>query len=91
MILVSMLVMYVLMYLNTYALDHPAWSQTRGWMALMMGGVMAVIMLAFMWGMYASRGINWGIVAASLGRVLKVGSCSRSHVFHEEVEERSDP
>lgn len=33
MILVSTLVMYVLMYLITYGLDHIAWSQTRGWMA----------------------------------------------------------
>lgn len=72
MILVSTLVMFMLMYLNTYELDHIAWSQTRGWMALLMGGAMAVIMLAFMWSMYASRATNWSIVAAGL--VVAAGS-----------------
>ena len=51
----STIVMYGLMYLNTYALDHVFFSQTRMWMALYMGGMMAVIMLAFMLGMYSNR------------------------------------
>jgi hypothetical protein len=72
MILASTIVMYVLMYLNTYALDHVAWSQTRGWMALMMGGAMAIVMLAFMWGMYPSRAANAGILAA--GALVAAGS-----------------
>ncbi|MEC7933222.1 MAG: DUF305 domain-containing protein, partial [Pseudomonadota bacterium] len=50
MIATSTLVMYGLMYLNSYALDHVEFSQTRGWMALLMGAVMAIVMLAFMWG-----------------------------------------
>lgn len=65
MILTSTVVMYGLMYLNTYELDHVAWSQTRAWMALLMGGVMAVIMMGFMWGMYDKKGRNWGIMAAA--------------------------
>ena len=55
MIATSTVVMYGLMYLNTYALDHVFFSQTRMWMALYMGAVMAMIMLAFMLGMYSSR------------------------------------
>lgn len=66
MILVSTLTMYVLMHLNTYAIEDVAWSQTRGWMALMMGGAMAIVMLPFMWSMYDNRSANWSIVAASL-------------------------
>ncbi|WP_433989749.1 hypothetical protein SuNHUV7_05590 (plasmid) [Pseudoseohaeicola sp. NH-UV-7] len=54
----STVVMYCLMYLNTYALDHVFFSQTRMWMALYMGGMMAVIMLAFMLGMYSNRSAN---------------------------------
>ncbi|TNC45307.1 DUF305 domain-containing protein [Rubellimicrobium rubrum] len=65
MIVVSTLVMYVLMYLNTYEWDHIAWSQTRGWMALLMGGVMALIMLGFMWGMYKNKAANIAILAAA--------------------------
>lgn len=54
MIATSTVVMYGLMYLNTYALDHVFYSQTRMWMALYMGGAMAIVMLAFMLGMYAN-------------------------------------
>lgn len=57
----STVVMYGLMYLNTYALDHIFFSQTRMWMALYMGGVMAIIMLAFMLGMYSNQKINTAI------------------------------
>jgi len=51
MIATSTVVMFGLMYLNTYALSHVQFSQTRTWIALVMGAVMAVIMLTFMWGM----------------------------------------
>ena len=51
MIAVSTIVMFGLMYLNTYQADHVFFSQTRMWMALYMGAVMAAIMLAFMWTM----------------------------------------
>lgn len=54
----STVVMFGLMYLNTYALDHVFFSQTRMWMALYMGGIMAIIMLAFMLGMYSNRKAN---------------------------------
>ena len=65
MIASSTIVMFGLMYLNTYSLAHIAFSQTRMWMAVVMGAVMAVIMLGFMWGMYANRRLNIGIVVAS--------------------------
>ena len=58
MIATSTVVMYGLMYLNTYALDHVWFSQTRFWMALLMGAVMAMIMLGFMWGMYRRPLLN---------------------------------
>ncbi len=66
MIATSTVVMFGLMYLNTYALDHVFYSQTRTWMAVVMGAVMALIMIGFMWGMYPRRGANVGIVAASV-------------------------
>ena len=65
MIATSTLIMYGLMYLNTYALDHVFFSQTRAWMALYMGAVMAIVMLLFMWGMYRSRAANMAILALS--------------------------
>jgi len=66
MIATSTLVMFALMYLNTYALDHVWFSQTRAWMALLMGAVMAVIMLAFMLKMYDNRRVNIGIFIGSV-------------------------
>jgi hypothetical protein len=65
MIATSTVVMFGLMYLNTYALDHVAYSQTRTWMALVMGATMTVIMLGFMWGMYRNRAVNVAILVAS--------------------------
>jgi len=65
MIATSTVVMFALMYLNTYALEHIAFSETRAFMALVMGAAMAAVMLAFMWGMYPDRRINAAILAAA--------------------------
>lgn len=65
MIAASTLIMFGLMYLNTFAVDHVWYSQTRTWMALLMGAVMAAIMLGFMWGMYKVRSVNLAILVAS--------------------------
>lgn len=54
----STFVMFALMYLNTYALPHVLWSETRFWMAFVMGAAMAVVMLLFMWSMYRNRAKN---------------------------------
>ena len=62
MIATSTVVMFGLMYLNTYALSHIEFSQTRMWMALVMGAVMALIMIGFMWGMYKDRTKNFIIL-----------------------------
>ena len=67
MIAVSTLVMFGLMYLNTYAADHIYFSETRAYMAVVMGAAMAVVMLAFMWTMYPSRPANIAILVASVG------------------------
>ncbi|WP_050526707.1 DUF305 domain-containing protein [Pseudorhodobacter aquimaris] len=66
MIATSTVVMFGLMYLNTYALDHIFFSQTRMWMAIYMGAVMAIIMLAFMLGMYTNKRVNIAIFAGAV-------------------------
>ena len=66
MIATSTVVMFGLMYLNTYALSHIEFSQTRMWMALVMGAVMALIMIGFMWGMYKNTRANIGIVVGAI-------------------------
>ena len=61
MIITGTVLMYALMYLNTYAFDHVHWSETRAYMALVMGATMAIVMLAFMLHMYRNRAVNVGI------------------------------
>ncbi len=66
MIAASTAVMFVLMYLNTYALEHVFFSETRFYMAFVMGAAMAVIMLLFMLGMYKNSRVNMGILIGSV-------------------------
>lgn len=71
MILTSTVVMFVLMYLNTYAWEHVFFSETRTYMAIMMGAVMAVIMLAYMLGMYDNTTLN---IAIFVGAIILFGA-----------------
>jgi len=62
----STVLMFVLMYLNTYSIDHVFFSQTRLWMAFVMGAVMALVMLGFMWSMYRNVRLNVAILGLSV-------------------------
>lgn len=65
MIATSTVIMFGLMYLNTYAFEHVYWSETRAYMALIMGATMAIVMMAFMLGMYDHKGVNAAIFAVA--------------------------
>lgn len=65
MILTSTAMMFGLTYLSTYSTDHVFFSETRAYMALVMGSTMSVVMLLFMWNMYGSRAANVAIFIAS--------------------------
>jgi len=65
MIATSIIVMFGLMYLNTYQLDHVFFSETRAYMAILMGAAMAIIMLGFMRGMYTNKRVNLSIFVGS--------------------------
>jgi len=65
MIVTSTIVMFGLMYLNTYALEHVFFSEMRTYMALLMGAAMAIIMLAFMLSMYKNMTANIAIFAGA--------------------------
>jgi hypothetical protein len=55
MIATSVVVMYLTTYLNVFDVSHIHFSEERVYMALTMGGAMGVVMMAWMWGMYANR------------------------------------
>ena len=65
MILVSTVIMYFLMFLNVFQLNHIYFSEMRLLMTLIMGSVMAVVMLSFMWKMYDNKKWNIIILGAS--------------------------
>lgn len=66
MIAASTVVMFGLMYLNVYESAHIFFSETRLYMALVMGAAMAVVMLGFMLGMYSNNRLNVGIFVGSI-------------------------
>ncbi|MBI1291669.1 DUF305 domain-containing protein [bacterium] len=66
MIATSTAVMFGLMYLNTFQLDHVFFSETRFYMAFLMGATMALIMFGFMSKMYENKKANIGIVVGSI-------------------------
>lgn len=87
MIAASMVVMYVLSYVNSWEVFGHAWfSETRVFMVLMMGGAMAVIMLTFMLGMYRNRKVNAGIYIGSAIIMAAAIVLVRSQVTVDEVD-----
>jgi len=66
MITTSTVVMFGLMYLNTYQISHVVFSETRLYMALIMGATMGIIMLTFMRKMYTNIRLNIGIYAGCI-------------------------
>lgn len=63
MIAASTAVMFGLMYLNTDRAEHVFFSETRTYMAVVMGAAMAILMLGFMRSMYRRRDANLAILA----------------------------
>lgn len=70
MILISTIIMYFLMFVNVNEFAHIYFSQTRVYMAIFMGAVMAIIMMGFMWKMYDNKKLNAVIMGLSVLLVL---------------------
>lgn len=85
MIATSTAVMFGLMYLNAYRVDHVLFSETRGYMALVMGGAMAIVMLAFMWHMYRRRAANLAILAAAAALIVAALALVRTQATVDDV------
>ncbi|WP_062532542.1 DUF305 domain-containing protein [Jeotgalibaca dankookensis] len=66
MILTSAILMYGVMYLNTYQLDHVFFSEMRLYMTILSTAVMAFVMLLFMLHMLKNKKMNIGIIAGSV-------------------------
>lgn len=66
MIILSTVLMFIMMYFNTYEIDHVFFSRTRAFMALYMGAGMAFVMLLFMQNMYPNPKMNRFIFIGSI-------------------------
>ena len=78
-------VMFVVMYLNTWAFEHALWSWTRFYMAMMMAATMAAVMLLFMLPMYKDRRANTAIFVGSAVLFLAGLGLVRSQVLVGDV------
>jgi amino acid transporter len=66
MVITSTIIMFMFKYWSTFKVDHIFFSETRAYMALLMGATMAVIMLIFMTHMLKNRKVNIGILTGSV-------------------------
>jgi hypothetical protein len=66
MIAVSTFIMFFLMYQLVYSLDHAMFSLNRFIASLVMGCVMTVVMLGFMWSMYSGKTLKMAVVAGAI-------------------------
>ena len=81
MIATSTVVMFLLTYTNVWSASHVQVSEERIYMALLMGGAMAMVMLGFMWGMYRNTKANMAIMAGGLALAVLALFLSRSQLF----------
>jgi len=80
MIATSVVAMFFLMYQLSYSLDHATFSMNRLIASLVMGCVMAIVMLGFMWSMYEGKSTKVAVlvVSALLGVILLVVNRSQA-------------
>jgi hypothetical protein len=69
MIVTASVLMFCLMYLNTYELSHVWFSQTRLFMTFIMAGSMGLVMLFFMRDMYKNKRTNLAIIVGSIALI----------------------
>ena len=87
MIATSTVVMFVLTYTNAYDVGHIHFSLERLYMALLMGGAMALVMLSFMVSMmYKSRTLNIVVVVTALIVSGAAYYASRAQAFVDDDE-----
>lgn len=86
MIFTSAVLMYAIMYLHTYSVDHIFFSEMRLYMNLLMTAVMALVMLWFMRHMYTDKKINSYIVGGSIAVFALTLFLVRSQALVDDVD-----
>ena len=81
----SFVVMYCVMYLNTYSWDHVYFSLMRFYMTWLMILPMALIMLGFMSKMYPDQGLNRLIGGGAVALFVGIFFLMRTQTFVNDV------
>ncbi|NYS62030.1 DUF305 domain-containing protein [Vreelandella salicampi] len=85
MIATSTFIMFFLMYQLVYSFDHAMLSLNRLTASLVMGCVMTVVMLAFMWSMYKGMGTKIAVLVLALLFAVILLFVNRSQVLIGDV------
>lgn len=86
MVITSTIIMFIFKYWSTFKVDHIFFSETRAYMALLMGATMAVIMLIFMTHMLKNRKVNIAILMGSVIVFALSLFLLRSQTFVDDVD-----
>lgn len=85
MLSVSFVIMYGVMFLNAAQFDHVFLNLNRLYMALLMIGPMALVMLGFMTSMYKDKKLNTIIVGTSLIIIIGAFIMLRNQTFVDDA------
>lgn len=85
MIATSTFIMFFLMYQLVYLYGHAYFSLTRFLAALVMGCVMTVVMLGFMWTAYRGQGVKVAVAALGALAGVLILLANRSQIFIDDV------
>lgn len=85
MIVTSTVIMFFLMYQLIYSIDHATFSMNRLIASLLMGCIMAIVMLGFMWSMYQGQTTKIAVVAVAAVLAVALFSTNRSQALINDV------
>lgn len=85
MILTSAAIMFFLMYQLVYSFDHVFFSVNRLVASLVMGCVMTVVMLGFMWPMYEGQGTKIVVVLVAAAAGVTLLAMNRGQTLIDDV------
>ena len=85
MIATSTFIMFFLMYQLIYTTDHATFSMNRLIASLVMGAVMTVVMLGFMWSMFQGRGVKIAVLAVAAALAVGLLAVNRNQVVVDDV------
>lgn len=85
MIVTSVVIMFFLMYQLVYSVDHVYFAVNRLVASLVMGCVMTVVMLGFMWSMYKGSGTKIAVVVVAAIAGVALLAANRQQSFIDDV------